>query len=98
VAAETDVKAAKRGVWAGTFQKPTDYRKAQRSGGEDPTPAAVASGGCPIKGKILAKGDKIYHVLGTRDYNWTLVSENSGERMFCSEDEGKAAGWRTPRG
>jgi endonuclease YncB( thermonuclease family) len=98
VAAEANAKAAKRGVWAGTFQEPTDYRKAKRSGGEEPAPAAVAAGGCAIKGNISAKGDKIYHVPGTRDYERTRIKEADGERMFCSEDEAKAAGWRAPRG
>jgi hypothetical protein len=29
---------------------------------------------------------------GTRDYERTQIDEASGERMFCSEDEAKAAG------
>lgn len=98
VAAETAAKAAKRGIWAGTFQEPGDYRKAKRSGGDDPTPAAVAAGGCAIKGNISAKGDKIYHMPGTRDYDRTRIKESDGERMFCNEAEAKAAGWRAPRG
>lgn len=61
------------------------------------SPVAVSSE-CAIKGNISRKGDRIYHLPGTRDYERTQISEASGERMFCSEDEAKAAGWRAPRG
>jgi len=98
VGAETAAKVAKRGIWAGTFQKPTDYRKGKRAGGPDTTPSPAAAGGCTIKGNISAKGDKIYHMPGTRDYERTRISEKSGERMFCTETEAQAAGWRAPRG
>ena len=60
-----------------------------------PVPVQAA---CAIKGNISRKGDKIYHLPGTRDYNRTVIDTNSGERMFCSEDEAKAAGWRAARG
>ncbi|WP_227440918.1 nuclease [Methylobacterium sp. W2] len=74
-------------------------------GGPDgpiPSPAplkpAIQAGGCAIKGNISRKGDKVFHVSGSRDYDRTRISEKDGERMFCSEDEAKAAGWRAPRG
>ncbi|MCJ2082446.1 hypothetical protein [Methylobacterium sp. J-090] len=106
VAAETAAKAAKRGIWAGAFTTPSDWREGERAkgmgfaapGGPDGPIPAPAAGGCAIKGNISAKGDKIYHVPGTRDYERTRISEKSGERMFCSEDEAKTAGWRSPRG
>lgn len=47
-----------------------------------------------IKGNISAKGEKIYHLPGSRDYERTRIVEKTGERMFCSEQEAKAAGWR----
>lgn len=96
--AETTAKAAKRGIWAGKFQEPGDYRKAKRSSGEDPAPSAVATGGCAITGNIYAKGDKIYHRPRTRDYERARIKEPDGERMFCTEGEAQAAGWRAPRG
>ena len=72
VAAEGEAKAAKRGIWAGTFQDPQDWRRDRRAGGADsrpeapPTaPATAAAGGCQIKGNISAKGEKIYHLPGT---------------------------------
>ena len=56
------------------------------------------AGACAIKGNISRKGEKVFHVPGSRDYDRTRISEKDGERMFCSEDEAKAAGWRAPRG
>lgn len=61
------------------------------------TPAPVQAAGA-IKGNISRKGDKIYHLPGTRDYDLTVIDASSGERMFCSEDQAKAAGWRAARG
>ncbi|MEE7459796.1 nuclease [Methylorubrum populi] len=61
-------------------------------------PPATAAGTCAIKGNISRKGDRIYQMPGPRDYERTQVDEASGERMFCSKDGAKAAGWRAPRG
>jgi len=60
-------------------------------------PAAATADNCQIKGNINRKGDQIYHVPGSRDYEKTVIDTGSGERMFCTEDEAKAAGWRAPR-
>ncbi|MFD6320933.1 thermonuclease family protein [Methylorubrum thiocyanatum] len=112
VAQEDAAKRAKRGIWAGRFTAPWDWRKGARAmdmgvaapGGPDgpipspKTPPATAAGGCAIKGNISRKGDRIYHMPGTRDYERTQINEAAGERMFCSEDDAKAAGWRAPRG
>ncbi|MGE8127679.1 thermonuclease family protein [Methylobacterium sp. NPDC080182] len=107
VGAETTARALKRGLWAGTFDPPSDWRRAKRASGietrpEMEKPPAVApaplQAACAIKGNISRKGDKIYHLPGTRDYDRTVIATSSGERMFCSEDEAKAAGWRGARG
>lgn len=49
---------------------------------------------CVIKGNISAKDEKIYHVPGCQSYNQTVINTSDGERMFCSESEAEAAGWR----
>jgi endonuclease YncB( thermonuclease family) len=113
VPAEDEAKAAKQGIWSGSFTTPDEWRKGERAmrmgfaapGGPDgpiPGPATRVetspTGSCAIKGNISRSGDKVYHVPGSRDYDRTRISEKSGERMFCSEDEAKAAGWRAPRG
>jgi len=46
----------------------------------------------------LRKGDKIYHLPETTDYDHTVIETGSVERMFCNADEAKAAGWRAPQG
>ncbi|HEX8412840.1 MAG TPA: hypothetical protein VF637_03020 [Sphingomicrobium sp.] len=50
---------------------------------------------CTIKGNISPGGERIYHLPGTRDYERTRINDRAGERLFCSEDESKAAGWRS---
>ena len=60
--------------------------------------APTKPSGCTIKGNISAGGQRIYHLPGSRDYERTRVNDRAGERMFCSEDEAKAAGWRASRG
>ncbi|MEZ4104635.1 MAG: thermonuclease family protein [Candidatus Paceibacterota bacterium] len=51
--------------------------------------------GCVIKGNVSSNtGEKIYHVLGQQYYDKTIVSEDKGERWFCTEKEAREAGWR----
>ncbi|MHA6686898.1 thermonuclease family protein [Mesorhizobium sp. A556] len=99
-AQEAPAKISRLGVWQGEFQKPWEWRVAQRRQSE---PAAVAAGpgislmgksGCSIKGNISAKGERIYHVPGQKYYDRTRISSSKGERWFCSEGEASTAGWR----
>lgn len=53
---------------------------------------------CQIKGNINSRGDRIYHVPGSRSYNATKINTAKGERWFCTVKEAKDAGWRKPRG
>jgi micrococcal nuclease len=52
------------------------------------------SGACNIKGNISTSGEKIYHLPGCGSYAKTTIEESRGEKMFCSEAEAQAAGWR----
>jgi endonuclease YncB( thermonuclease family) len=52
---------------------------------------------CLIKGNINSKNEKIYHVPGQRYYAQTVIDPAKGERMFCTEQEAIAAGWRKSR-
>ena len=48
-----------------------------------------------IKGNITHKsGEKVYHIPGCPDYHASKISESSGERLFSTEEEAQAAGWR----
>ncbi|MBD5798658.1 hypothetical protein BHU24_23970, partial [Bacillus pseudomycoides] len=49
-------------------------------------------GSCNIKGNKNSKGEKIYHMPGQQFYDKT-----NAEKMFCSEAEAKAAGYRASK-
>lgn len=91
------VEAATRtvglGIWAAENQAPWDYREArwERAAAESPRP------GCPIKGNISQKGERIYHTPWSPHYARTRINEADGERWFCDEAEAIAAGWRAAR-
>lgn len=55
-----------------------------------------APGNCRIKGNINARGERIYHLPGSRSYEATKINNSKGERWFCTEAEARAAGWRAP--
>ncbi len=57
-------------------------------------PEAVGAA-CLIKGNINRRGERIYHVPGSKWYARTKINK-PGERWFCSEEEAIAAGWRPP--
>ena len=112
VGAEDIAKAGKLGMWAGSFTAPGDWRKGERDmtmgfaapGGPEgtiPSPVppqlALKADGCAITGNISRRGEKVFHIPGSRDYDRTRISAKDGERMFCSENEAKAAGWRAPQ-
>ena len=102
ISAEETARVNRRGIWAGTFEMPSDFRH-----GEPPAAhtqawrhprepsfqvtrlkAPVASGGCSIKGNQGTNG-WIYHVPGMPYY-----AQTRAEHVFCSEAEARAAGYR----
>nr|WP_279664292.1 thermonuclease family protein [Ectobacillus ponti] len=66
---------------AGEAQTPKD------NGGQTAKPNTGSD--CSIKGNINSKGEKIYHLPGQQFYDKT-----NPERLFCTEEEAKAAGYR----
>jgi endonuclease YncB( thermonuclease family) len=105
VANEERARAAKRGLWAGTFEMPWDYRESRR---KQSAAERVPPPGCPaepdplptecvIKGNVSGSG-RIYHMPGSRDYEKVVINRAKGERYFCSEEEARACGWRKPGG
>lgn len=103
VANEERARAAKRGLWAGTFEMPWDYRKRRRKQSEaermlppgcpsEPNPLPAE---CIIKGNISRSG-RIYHMPDSRDYRKVVINREKGERYFCSEEEAWACGWQKP--
>ncbi|MBY3359352.1 thermonuclease family protein [Rhizobium laguerreae] len=93
VKAEETAHAGHVGVWQADTQTPWDFRSHKW----DNAVSAAPAGGCPIKGNINSKQEKIYHAPWSKDYAKTKVDTHKGERWFCSEGEAIAAGWRPPQ-
>lgn len=83
--AEKDAREENRGLWLGC---PTSSTTSSQ------TDQTASSGNCLIKGNISSSGEKIYHLLGQRYYDKTIINTGLGERWFCAEEEAIAAGWR----
>ncbi len=89
-------EAAARKARLGVFQSEAsttawDFREAQWADAMEGAPE-----GCPIKGNINSKGERIYHAPWSPQYRKTKVSPEKGERWFCDEADALAAGWRAP--
>ncbi len=100
---ENAARTARRGIWAGEFTPPEEYRRNDRGDtpvqrGDDRTSPRPRCDGCYIKGNINGEGKRIYHVPGSSSYDNTVIDESQGERWFRTEGEARAAGWRPPRG
>jgi len=103
VAAEERAKAAKRGLWSGTFEAPRAHRLEERGVTVSRVvrrakPAARPAGrprdwanrsDCVIKGNQNRRGQFIYHLPGMPYYDQTRP-----EQIFCTEAEARAAGYR----
>ena len=107
ISAEESAKFAKRGIWAGTFKMPSEFRAASRGAagagvGRSPPRAAAPtfaelaranrSGNCVSKGNRSRRGEWIYHLPGMSHYEQTRA-----EDIFCTEAQAQAAGYRRAR-
>lgn len=92
---ERSAQAARRGVWAGQFIAPEEYRRDDRSNRQS---QVQRRDGCYIKGNINGDGERIYHTPESSSYRNTEIDDSRGERWFCTEAEARRAGWRAPRG
>lgn len=98
-------EAEHRGLWAGSFERPWDWRAEQRlqtAAPRDPMAGLVSAaidptGDCRIKGNINADGERIYHMPGQEFYELTRITPETGERWFCTQAEAREAGWRPAR-
>ncbi|NJK72650.1 MAG: thermonuclease family protein [Synechococcaceae cyanobacterium SM2_3_60] len=95
---EANAASAQRGMWAGEFVAPWDYRRTGQADATTSTEATTASSdsgdGCAIKGNINREGERIYHTPDSPWYDRTVITPSQGERWFCTEAEAQAAGWR----
>ena len=95
VAAENAARAARIGLWQGSFVPPWDWRRGTR------LPAAdwsdLSSTDYRIKGNISRNGERIFHVPGGAFYTRSKINEAKGERWFRTEVEAWSAGWRASK-
>lgn len=105
--AEAEARGAGIGIWQGEALAAWHHRSTLWTPAAGAAPPAVAGppaaraaepGDCAIKGNISARGDRVYHVPGSRWYARTIIEPASGERWFCTEVEAEAAGWRPAAG
>ncbi len=94
LAEERRAQDAGAGLWAGTFDMPWEWRRQVAAESHGEAEIAGSADGCSIKGNISRTGERIYHLPSHFHYAKTRIDLRKGERMFCSESEALAAGWR----
>ncbi|MCC1494094.1 thermonuclease family protein [Cognatishimia sp. F0-27] len=99
VAAERAARAAQTGLHGSAIVAPEQHRatritRERDSAGQQHAQGGKPGGVCVIKGNIGRSGARIYHRPGQEWYARTRIDPAKGERLFCSEDEARAAGWR----
>ncbi|PIP24475.1 MAG: nuclease [Candidatus Moranbacteria bacterium CG_4_9_14_3_um_filter_40_7] len=90
LAAQQEAEKNKNGLWNAC---PLDAGRSATVSKEE-TIKNETSGACDIKGNISTSNEKIYHLPGCGSYAKTTIDESRGEKMFCTEAEAQAAGWR----
>lgn len=90
--AQREAEKNKNGLWAAC---PVNPEKSSNVSDDNISASKeTASGDCTIKGNISTTGEKIYHLPGCGSYAKTKIEESRGEKMFCTEAEAQAAGFR----
>lgn len=56
--------------------------------------SAASTGSGPIKGNVGSRGRKLYHLPSCPSYDLVRIDPDKGERLFASEEQARAAGFR----
>jgi endonuclease YncB( thermonuclease family) len=112
VSDERAARDARRGLWAGAFIAPWDWRRRNEQapvlgsarvphGSKGELFSAVSASNAPspkcnIKANLGARGGCIFHVPGNLNYE-KLRMDQPGRQWFCSVAEATAAGCRAAR-
>ena len=72
-----------------TEEAPSQYHEPQNIYSPTPQPCLNIIGN-------VNNGKRIYHCPGWRDYNKINLNTAEGDRIFCTEAEARAAGFREP--
>lgn len=90
--AEALARQATLGLWKGHFVLPWEWREGR--GTEIGASDWVRK--CPIKAVFGSAGEQIYYVPTDQEYAEVTVDLERGEKMLCSDEEARAAGWGRP--
>jgi endonuclease YncB( thermonuclease family) len=90
--AEAEAREAKLGLWQSEFVPPWQWREGRRSEAN----ASDWVRRCTIKGVLGPAGEPVYYVPTDEEYPEVAVDRDGGGRMFCSDEEARAAGWARP--
>ena len=90
--AEKQARQAKLGIWRGDFVPPWEWREGK--GAEVRSSDWVRR--CSVKGALGRAGETVYYVPTDQNYDQVAIDPARGERMFCSDEEARAAGWTRP--
>jgi len=91
--AEEQARQAELGIWRGDFVLPWRWREGK--GAEERASDWVRR--CTIKGVTGSAGEPVYYVPTDAAYPEIAVDADGDGRMFCSDEEARAAGWTRPR-
>jgi micrococcal nuclease len=86
---QQQAKQAEKGIWSIENYATDQGFNVDTSGGEIAGENEKQNDECDIKGNINSRGEKIYHLSSGRYYKQTKP-----EKMFCTEEEAKKAGFR----
>jgi endonuclease YncB( thermonuclease family) len=84
--AQEQARRARLGIWHSRFAMPWDWRDA----------AEGADRRCNVKGVQDSAGRRVYYVPTDPGYREITVDPARGERLFCSDEEARIAGWARP--
>lgn len=87
--AEHEARREQNGIWTSQFVRPWKWRRGVRIDFAETVE-------CPVKGNVNSKGQRIYHVRGSRHYGRVKIRPEQGDRCFDSEAAATQAGFRPP--
>lgn len=87
---ENLAKAASMGIWRSDFVWPWEWRRQKETTGRE----GIVDPACVVKGKVTEVGERLYYGPLDEAYETLTVDPGIGDRLFCSDDQARAAGWR----
>jgi len=92
VEAEKDAKEAHLGIWHSHFVPPWVWRADNANADAPRGPLRD----CNVKGVITDGGERVYYVPTDHEYKRLTIDPARGERLFCSDEAARLAGWIRP--